>query len=123
MNLRELAESDLLTTLEGEWALPVTLISPDAETQTGIMGQVLYDTVRVNPETGEDMVVGNPVVSLRRSSLNRVPLSGENWIVKIPTIPSFTAPLEDFVIDPTRPIEGGRSIGFIRLYLRKVVQC
>ena len=122
MNLRERTEQDLAYSLEGDWALPVTLISPDGETQADIGGQVLYDTVRVNPDTGEDMVVNKPVVSLRRSSLDRVPVEGEKWIVKIPLDPRTDAALADFMLDPTRPPEGGRSIGFIRLYLRKVIQ-
>ena len=51
-NLRELAESDLGTTLEGDFALPVELIDPDGVKQS-LVGQVLYDTVEFNPETGE----------------------------------------------------------------------
>ena len=128
MNLRERIETDLKTSLEGVWGLPVVLISPDGEVINtslnggDLFGQVLYDTIRVNPETGEPMVVGNPIVTLRRSSLSRVPVSGEKWIVKIPTDPSETATLEDFINDPTRPVEGGRSIGFIKLYLRRARQ-
>lgn len=128
-NLREIAESHLATSIEKEWGLPVKLVSPDGviietsvHTGEDLKGQVLYDTVRINPDTGEEMVVGNPVVVLRRSSLSRVPESGEKWIVKIPTSPSESATLEDFIIDPSRPPEGGRSIGFIRLYLRRAVQ-
>ena len=122
LNLREQAESDLSFTLEGAFGLPVTLIAPDGSIQDDLVGQVLYDTVRINPETGEEMVVNNPVVVLRRSSLDRIPLPGEKWIVKIPVDPSITATLEDFMIDETRPPEGGRSIGFIRLYLRRAQQ-
>lgn len=130
LNLREQAESDLSFTLEGAFGLPVTLIAPDGAIQSksanditaDLVGQVLYDTVRVNPDTGEEMVVNNPVVVLRRSSLDRIPIPGEKWIVKIPVDPLTTAILEDFLIDETRPPEGGRSIGFIRLYLRRVQQ-
>lgn len=129
VNLREQVESDLSFTLEREWKLPVVLIDPDGNTiDTSLNdgetlgGQILYDTVRINPTTGEEMVVNNPIVSLRRSSLSRVPLPGEKWVVKIPTTPSTTAPKEDFVLSPTRPPEGGRSIGFIRLYLQRVEQ-
>jgi hypothetical protein len=123
INLREQVESDLAVSLEGDWALPVELVTPDGEVIDDIPGaQILYDTVRVNPDTGEEMVVNNPIVVLRRSSLSRVPQPGEVWAVRIPVTPSTTAPLADFVIDPTRPPEGGASIGFIRLYLRKAKQ-
>lgn len=120
-NLRELIESDLGTTLEGDFALPVELIDPDGAKQT-LVGQVLYDTITLDPETGEPITANNPMVALRRTSLTRVPVAGEKWIVKIPTDPSATAPLEEFMITGDRPPDGGRSIGYIRLHLMRVVQ-
>lgn len=126
MNLRERIEEALARTLEGEFALPVILISPDGETQdkladeTPLRGQIIYGLARLNPETGEDVVVDNEVVVLRRSSLTRIPKAGENWIVKIPETPSTTAAMVHRSLSATRPPEGGRSIGFIRLYLQEV---
>ena len=120
-NLRERAEADLAVTLQGEFALTVQLTDPDGIITTAD-GQVLYDTVTMNPETGETVVANNPIVTLRRSTLSRVPEPGEAWLIKIPTTPSTTAELEDFIIDSDRSPEGGRSIGFIRLYLRRVQQ-
>lgn len=127
-NLRERVESDLGKTLEGEFGLPVELIGPGVKITTSandglpLKGQVMFDYVRQNPDTGQDIIVNNPVVTLRRSSLLKVPKAGEKWLVKIPTSPSTTAPLEDFMIDPDTPPEGGKSLGTIRLYLRKAVQ-
>lgn len=128
-NLRELAESKLSITLEGRWALPVILVTPDGDIiseslndDLGLRGQIKYDTVVTNPETGEETVVNEPVVSLRISSLSRVPKAGEKWAVRIPTTPSVSATKEDFLIGTDRPPEGGSSIGFIRLYLRRAVQ-
>jgi hypothetical protein len=128
-SLREQVESDLAVSLEGDWGLPVVLVEPDGTTistslNSGgiLMGQVLYDTVGVNPDTGDAMVISNPIVTLRRTSLSRVPISGEKWLVKIPANPSLTAPVEDYVIDPSRAIEGGRTFGFVRLYLRRAKQ-
>lgn len=129
VNLREKAEADLQVSLEGAWGLPVVLIDPagnriDTSENTGdpLTGQVLFDTVRVNPDTGDNMVIGNPVVTLRRSSLSRIPAPGERWLVKIPASSSTTAALDDFIIDSSRAPEGGKSIGFIRLYLRRAKQ-
>lgn len=147
-NLRQLAESDLATTLEGEFKVPVELIGPNGQiyktTQTLIVcgaasavcggsdivsgvtsgtlgGQVLYNRTRVNPDTGEEMVVPEPIVVLRRSSLERVPQSGEKWIVRFPTdITDFNS-MENFAFTATRAIEGGRSIGFLRIYPTKVL--
>ena len=119
--LREKIEADLETTLEGDFGLPVTLKSPDGVEDT-LMGQVLYDYVKENPDTGGEMVVNKPVVTLRISSLLRVPVNGEKWFIKIPGAPSETAPLVEYMFDGDHPIEGGKSIGFIRLYLRKIEQ-
>lgn len=120
-NLRERVESDLAVTLQRDFALTVQLTDPDGLITTAA-GQVLYDTVTMNPETGETVVANNPIVTLRRSTLARVPEPGEVWLVKIPTTPNTTATLEEFIIDSDRSPEGGRSIGFIRLYLRRVQQ-
>jgi hypothetical protein len=129
INLRERAETDLSFTLEGVFALPVVLIGPGAESgvepagQTqSVTGQVLYDRRVLNPDTGDEMVIPEPVVSLRRSSLDPVPQPGEKWIVQIPTTPSSTAELETFVVNFDRAPEGGASIGFIRLYLQRATQ-
>jgi hypothetical protein len=128
VNLRKRAEEDLKYTLEGDFGLPIILVDPDGTTitenieGTTLKGQILYSTTRIDPETGEPIIVNNPVVSLRRASLARVPESGENWLVRIPKDPTDGATIFDFVIDPTRSTEGGRDVGFIRLYLRKAEQ-
>ena len=129
VNLRKRAEADLATSLEKDWGLPVVLISPDGEvvdtsenSGKALTGQVLYDTVTTNPETGESVIVNNPIVTLRRSSLSRVPIPGETWIVKIPVDPDPDADLTEFVSSKVRSPEGGRSIGFIKLFLQKAKQ-
>jgi len=117
-----------------QWGLPVELTgpegieiktsanSPDPQNPLPLYGQVLYTTVRTNPETGEEMVTTEPVVVLRRSSLSSIPQDGEKWFIKFPKDPSLTAELSNYVLTPGRATEGGRSIGFIRLYPTKVVQ-
>lgn len=120
-NIRELIETDLGTTIEGDFALPVELVAPDGSEQT-LTGDVRYDTVTADPETGMEIITNEPNVSLRRSSLTKIPVDGENWVVRIPTTPSTTDALEDFFLSKVRPQGGGRSIGFIKLYLTKAVQ-
>lgn len=129
INLRELAESDLATSLEGEYGLPVELTSPDGVIQTTkkdssdlLQGQILYDTVLVDPATLEQMTVNLPIVSLRRSSLDRIPLAGETWHIKFPTAPSRTAAKMNFLMSADRAPGGGGSIGFIKIYVQKAVQ-
>ena len=123
MNLRELAESHLAATLENEnhFGLPIILISPSGVTYDAIQGQILYDTRAVN-DLGVEIIVHNPVVTVRRSSLTRIPLASEKgtWAVKIPATPSPTADTETYLLG--RSSEDGNSLGFIRLYLSKTVQ-
>jgi hypothetical protein len=40
----------------------------------------------------------------------------------MPLDPSETATKHDFMLDPSKSIEGGRSLGEIRLYLKNAVQ-
>ena len=129
-NLRAQIEADLYESLEGEWKLPVELTSPDGETQIYsandpdelLGGQVLYFSRRENPETGEVMIVNQPVVTLRMSSLDRVPADGETWYIKMPISPVEGAPMRSFVFTATRAAEHGTDIGFIRLYPQRVEQ-
>lgn len=66
--------------------------------------------------------MNKPVAVLRRSSLFRVPLDKEDWFIRFPKDPSLTAELKNFVLGLDRATEGGRSLGFIRLYPTKAVQ-
>jgi hypothetical protein len=85
-------------------------------------GQVIYETLEQQTDTGADVIVHKPVVTLRRSSLIRIPLQTDKnqWYVSIPIKPSQSATKQPYIMD--RPSEGGDSIGFIRLYLSKPVQ-
>jgi len=123
-NLRELAEADLAETLEDDsdgFGLPVELIDPDGTVYTGLVGQVLYDSVQ-STEGGVPVVVPKPVVTLRRSSLERVPLPAERgrWVCKIPLTPDPDADLVTYIVD--EPLESGGSIGIVRLYLTRAEQ-
>ena len=129
VNLREQVEKDLGESLESEWGLPVVLIDPDgvkydtsaSDPVKSLVGQVLYGKKEFNPDTGQDVYINTPIVTLRVTSLARVPVNGEKWGIKIPTSPSTTAPLVDFIFNG-RPLEGGTSLGFIRIYPQKAEQ-
>lgn len=121
MNLREQAENDLAETLEGEFSLPVELVAPDGS-EISARGQVIYDQIKINPSTGEEMIVNEPVITLRRSSLSRVPVAGEKWLIRYPQTPSETSALAQGVLSAARPPDGGASLGVIRLYPQKVKQ-
>ena len=115
MNIREQIETDLEITLEGDFGLPIELIDPNGVVYDDLLGQVLYDSVDEN-----EVFSGHPVVTLRISSLTRVPVDGENWAVKIPESPSLLGTLITYVLD--KPVQHGRSIGFMKLYLTQTVQ-
>jgi hypothetical protein len=123
-SLRVTCEKDLHDSIESEWGVPVELTSPDGETQRYsmnnpsdlLMGQVLNFTRREDPQTGETIVVKQPVVTLRISSLIRVPLDGERWIIKSRFSPLADAPLRSMLFSSDRASEDGSDIGFMRLY-------
>lgn len=125
-NLRHLAEKDLAVSLEGAWGLPVRLIAPDGEryetTVDGrpLRGQVLYGLGRRDIETMGVVVQDIPVVTLRRSSLARVPAPMETWAVSVPSAPVADAEMVMYGLSDVRTPEGGRSVGFIRLYLQEL---
>jgi len=85
-----------------------------------LVGQIIYDTLVDNPETGQEIVVHKPVVTLRRNSLVRIPEDGEPWFCEIPIEPKIDAPKFPFIVE--RPTEEGAAIGFIRLYLVEAAQ-
>ena len=127
--LRTRAAEDAKNLNIRDWGLLVGLVSPDGIIHdTDILtGEPLkavcitYSRVTIIPETGEDMIVPEPIVTLSRLSLARVPKAGENWIVRIPESPTSPT-LVDYMISPTRAPEGGKSLELIRLYLQKVEQ-
>jgi hypothetical protein len=129
MGLRDRVRQDCKALNQKDWGQLITLIDPtgniiniDATTGDPLRAlQILYDYRRVNPSTGGEMIVNEPVVILHRDSLIRVPQPGEKWIIKMPIDINSTV-IQDFIITPTRSPEGGRSIGFIRLYPQKAKQ-
>jgi hypothetical protein len=127
-NLRQEIEHDLYDSLESEWKMPVELTTPDGQVQRYSLnnpsellgGQVLYFSRRENPDTGEVVVVDQPVVTIRVSSLIRVPKQGERWYIKMPISPVSGAEKKSFVFTPDRSYEHGTDIGFMRIYPQKV---
>lgn len=122
MNLRAQAEADLSTSLEDPalFGQAIDLISPDGELQT-VYGQVLYDST-VTDEMGIQTIVHKPVVTVRRSSLTRVPLPTDRprWGCRIPETPRVGSDKVTFIVE--NPHEGGGSIGFMRFYLTRATQ-
>jgi len=127
-SLRRTLERDMHDTLESEWKMPVELTSPDGVTQIYsannpselLGGQVLYSYSRENPTTGETIIINQPIVTLRVSSLVRIPKAGEKWYIKIPTGYEPNATKQSFVFTLDRSPENGNDMGFIKIYPQKV---
>lgn len=120
VDLRKLSEEFLATSLEGDFSLPVEIQTPNGAIQT-VRAQVLYDRTGEDPQTGEMVYVTDPVVVVRRSSLNPVPSPGERLVIRIPENPREDATKETyFCFDQS--FQGGRSLGMIRFYLTKTEQ-
>ena len=119
-SVRQLLERDLGTTLEGDdFGVPVIMTGPDgldySTTKAGlpVRGRLVYDHAEIN-EQGLTIVVHAPVLTLRVSTLRRVPAAGEHWEFKIPvTIVDFTT-LTSFFLDSGGPPAGGASMGIQR---------
>lgn len=130
-NLRALAVADLKRENIADWGLPVEFVGPDGteyttDNETGdplTAVQVLYDYTKFDPETGEDIIVYNPVVVMSRSSLAVIPAPGENWQIRFPLDPSNPDVLaEDYLYTEDRATESVDSLGFIRFYPIKAGQ-
>ena len=111
-----------------EWGLPVKLVGPGITqvnkkgTEDQLTGQVLYNRTEFNPTTGEELTIDDPMVVLRLNSLDKIPTPGENWMVSIPESPDPDAPLVEFALTPTKAMKFNRSLGYVILYIQKVVQ-
>ena len=91
MNLRELAESDLATTLEDSefgFGTTIVLTEPDGTVHT-VHGQYTRIGVENDPETGLQVVGQKSAVTVRLSSLcGSLPADG--WLIEVKDITGQT---------------------------------
>ena len=121
LNVRALAEADLAHTIEGEFASVIVLIGPDGAKQT-VQGRVRLCKARIDTETGEQVVVPDPNVTVRRSSLSPVPATGESWYAQIPSGPRADSDTTTYRIDTSRAPQGGGTLGTLKFPLVRVAQ-
>jgi hypothetical protein len=116
MNIRNLAESDLATTLESssDFGMSITITKQDEPSKTQVLnGKIVYAYNDVEEDTGAPIVVNQPLVTLRVSSLTNVPADGENWYFDIPSSPVEGASIKRFVFSADIKRRGSLSIGFL----------
>lgn len=129
-NLRTRAIADVKKQNIKNWSTPIELIDPDGivyntDNETGLQLrsiQTLYDRRDENPDTGEPITVHEPVISIARASLSRIPIPGENWSIKFPLDPTDENTLSNYAFMPDRSMGEGNSLGFFRVYPIKLVQ-
>lgn len=134
-NLREKIERDLEQSLENYingFGLPVILISPDGEIQEfsandpntprtiPLTGRITFSRFDQDPTTGLPVRIDNPLVTLRISSLDRIPKAGENWVVKIPEKPQVDATKKTFFMEIAP--RSGDSFQWIQIPLTELQQ-
>jgi len=77
------------------WGLPIVAEPPTGEIITAdfATGSQLYCvqyhgiTARLDPDTGEDILVQEPTMTIHVDSLLHAPKAGEKWFFKIPVVP------------------------------------
>lgn len=124
VDLRREMERDLGESLEGDFALPIEMIAPDGSVQTeslngGVLrGMIVYESAQFSPKTGSLVYGERVIVSLRRTSLVRIPEVRENWVVRIPVDPSWDSEMVSYQVAEIH--RTGRSVGFINLELARL---
>ncbi len=87
MNLNNLIREKTRTINTRNWGCEIILEAPDgsALSTDAITGlqlraiQIMFNSTKLDPDSGEDIIVPNPQISLSIDSLSVVPLPGENW--------------------------------------------
>lgn len=121
--LRSEISEDLADLIEGDFGVPVELVDPDGNvikspvwsSEAVLFGQVLYDRVLMDPQTGAAVLSTRVTVTLRRASLPRIPSARERWVVRVPSGPEETEISVSYLLSQAR--KGGKSGGYIVLEL------
>ena len=101
----------------------VNSIDPDGKIVEHDDCQFLSGRTTESPDSGANVVVFRPVATFPRNSFpNRIPKDGENWVFQCPLDPDQPSALTSISMDESKAIEGGRSLGVIRIYLSTVKQ-
>jgi len=128
MDLRQTIELDTADTVENDFGLPVILISNTGnkistslnKPGTPLLGQILWDTIDVNPETGGVVIVNKPNVTLRTSSLSEIPDENNYKLWNVQIWKSLTDhTLKTWAIKIPK---NGKSLGTITLFLENLAQ-
>jgi len=123
-----LVESDLGDTIEGEFGILITLISPTGisfkEKKGGgsLKGFVRHSYKDTRPQRGanDQVIINSPVVKFRLSSLPVIPETGAEWTIGISDKTISGAEIDWYLLDPNKPVEVNRDKGTVKLFLVKL---
>jgi hypothetical protein len=87
----------------------------DGTIQNDVPARVLRNSIDVNPDTGEPMVVLVQSVTVRISSLTHVPAQDETTFIKVPSTVIEGSSELDYISTETRP-NIRNAIGFMTFY-------
>jgi len=129
-DLNATVEADLVDTIEGEFGTKVNIIYSSGSIQEYsknnpekyLKGMFRYYKLGINPDTGEGLVIDNPSILLRLSSMDEKIEDGDKAVMEI-TVSSFAgSPVLQFVVEESRATEGSSDFGEIMYYLKQVGQ-
>ena len=124
LNLREHAATNgLRRTVKGNFALPVDIVFASGNEQLQEGAQVLYDTEQIDPETGDLISVKNTWITFVKVDLDEEINQGDKAYFKFPKNPSEPSGDQlQGVLDGSKTIIDGQSLGFIRIPITETEQ-
>ena len=113
--------------IEDELGTTAVLISPDGEKQTmsaldedeKLKCTVFRESRELDYKSGLEVIADRPVAVFRLRSLERIPKSGEAWLIRV-QLSAFSEEMTSY--EMSGPPKPGSSIGFINFRLRRVSQ-
>lgn len=87
--------------------------------ENDLKGFFVSESLEYDINTGMEVVVDAPVLSLPLRALERIPQDGEKWFIRIQTDP-FSDDLTSFTV--SGPPKNSKTIGYINLKLQIVGQ-
>ncbi|MEJ2043703.1 MAG: hypothetical protein P8X74_03595 [Reinekea sp.] len=103
------------------WGMPVDIIFASGNDQEQVNAQVLYDTEQIDPESGDLISVNNTWITFAKASLDEEINQGDKAYFKFPTRPGSTVQIAG-MLDGSKAIIDGKSLGFIRIPITDVEQ-
>lgn len=110
--LRQEMEADLAEILEGDYGQEITLQDPTTGESTTVQGQDIRGMRMFDPDSGMEVFVKTPVVTVRNSRFTTLPREGWGCLIRTSLTDTTTV---SYVVD--RVAEDGDSFGWTKCFL------